>query len=299
MIFNQKQNKNLPRQHDDIEGEDPEHFFCRFFSWTSPQWQDLPVYIRCGSHSIRRGKCHVFHYNYDKMALEFIIAGTMHYRFGNREMLLRSGDIALLHHGSNSGFFNFDGDECERMVLILEGKMRDALVRTLNLDQFEVLHTGDLPKYMELFRTIHQALEEKTPGGEAAVSLLSYQVLLALKALLPDDRSGRLPELLEKIIRFINLNMHRKIQVGDLAAFGNMSNASVVRLFRKYLNVSPGEYIFSLRMESAAGMLLAENISIKEVAWRCGYDNPLYFSSAFRRYKGVSPREFRNSGKVQ
>ena len=296
MIFNQNQQKSALRQYDEIEGEDPEHFLCRFFSWTSSHWQEFPIYIRCGSQSLRRGRCHVFHYNYDKMALELTVSGTMHYRFGNREVLLRPGDIALLHHGSNSGFFNRDGDKCERLVLILEGKMRDQLVRALNLDQFEVLHTDDLPLYVALFRRIHEALAEKATGGEAEVSELSYHLLLALSKLLPDDRHGRLPEELENIIRFININLHRKIQVVDIAASAGMSPASVVRLFKKYLSVSPGAYILTLRMETAAGMLLAENISIKEVAWRCGFDNPLYFSSAFRRYKGVSPREFRRSG---
>lgn len=47
-------------------------------------------------------------------------------------------------------------------------------------------------------------------------------------------------------------------------------------------------------MERAKHLLLSSNLSISEISFSIGYENPLYFSRLFRKYTGSSPTEFRN-----
>ena len=47
-------------------------------------------------------------------------------------------------------------------------------------------------------------------------------------------------------------------------------------------------------MDQAAKLLDAHTFSVKEVAARVGYENPLNFSTEFRKWFGISPRSYRD-----
>ena len=50
-------------------------------------------------------------------------------------------------------------------------------------------------------------------------------------------------------------------------------------------------------MEHAKELLLCTPMRTAEIGFEVGYNDPHYFSYAFRKVAGMSPREFRNAGK--
>ena len=48
-----------------------------------------------------------------------------------------------------------------------------------------------------------------------------------------------------------------------------------------------------LRMKRAKELLANENVSIRDIAYEVGYDDPNYFTNVFRKEIGVSPRTYR------
>lgn len=67
------------------------------------------------------------------------------------------------------------------------------------------------------------------------------------------------------------------------------------KLFKKETGLSPLEYMTELRMRKAKSLLTAscsKNCSVAEIAYQCGYDDPLYFSRVFRKYNGICPSMF-------
>ena len=66
------------------------------------------------------------------------------------------------------------------------------------------------------------------------------------------------------------------------------------RSFKRCTSVSPLAYLNRMRIGRAKDLLLLEpSLSVGEVALRCGFRDPLYFSTAFRRAVGASPLEYR------
>ena len=57
-------------------------------------------------------------------------------------------------------------------------------------------------------------------------------------------------------------------------------------------SISPSTLIKSTRMKQAAYLLVHEKVNISEVAYRVGFSTPSYFSSSFRDYFGMTPKEF-------
>ncbi|MGD1845747.1 MAG: helix-turn-helix domain-containing protein [Salibacteraceae bacterium] len=82
--------------------------------------------------------------------------------------------------------------------------------------------------------------------------------------------------------------------VPALAQFLGMSVTQLKRKTRMYLNTSPGRLILRHRMRKAAHLLRTRHLSIKQIAYASGYQEPAFFSSAFKAYYQYTPTEYRS-----
>ncbi len=64
-------------------------------------------------------------------------------------------------------------------------------------------------------------------------------------------------------------------------------------IFKKYVGISPSEYLIKLRLEKAAELMRVFDETPTVAATSVGYDNLYHFSKAFKKHYGVSPREYR------
>ena len=67
-------------------------------------------------------------------------------------------------------------------------------------------------------------------------------------------------------------------------------------LFSKTKGISFNKYLIKVRMEKAKELLKFTNEKIVTIAMQCGYKEVYYFSHSFKKYSGMSPKEFRISG---
>lgn len=80
--------------------------------------------------------------------------------------------------------------------------------------------------------------------------------------------------------------------IDDLARACRVSPSYVCRLFRRFDQVTPYQYLTRQKMGRGAQMLLDRGIRVKQVAERLGFDDSAQFSRAFKRVYGLSPTEF-------
>ncbi|MDR1319698.1 MAG: AraC family transcriptional regulator [Treponema sp.] len=72
----------------------------------------------------------------------------------------------------------------------------------------------------------------------------------------------------------------------------------ICRSFRKYLNATPSDYIYSLRLNYVANMLLHSDREILDLAYEAGFENISYFYKKFKQAFHVSPRKFREKNET-
>ena len=87
----------------------------------------------------------------------------------------------------------------------------------------------------------------------------------------------------------------------DALRYAGMLNVSVSRfnhLFKENVGQSPYNYFLKIRMENAVGLLENTNLKIKDIAQKCGFPDPLYFSQVFKRMNGVTPSAYRKSNEI-
>jgi AraC-like DNA-binding protein len=77
--------------------------------------------------------------------------------------------------------------------------------------------------------------------------------------------------------------------LGDIAAAARLDASSVCRLFRRFLGVSPHQYLRRRKMALAAAFLLERGGRVQDAAARVGMEDPFHFSRAFKAVHGVPP----------
>jgi LacI family transcriptional regulator len=83
------------------------------------------------------------------------------------------------------------------------------------------------------------------------------------------------------------------IDVGDVAQVIGVSRAKLHRLFQERLGRSPGEEIRRVRFRHAERFLASTDLSLADIAARCGFSSASYLSNAFRHSYGMSPGAYR------
>lgn len=64
------------------------------------------------------------------------------------------------------------------------------------------------------------------------------------------------------------------------------------QLFIQKFDRAPKQHIIYIRMERAAELLKTTNQTVTEIAESCGFENVYYFSMAFKKHFGVSPKNY-------
>ena len=98
---------------------------------------------------------------------------------------------------------------------------------------------------------------------------------------------------IQEILYFINHNFHRDITMEEAAREVYLSPSRLSHLFKKECGTSFSSYLLEIRIRQARELLDQTDLSIYEIARRCGFSNQNYFSAIFTRKIGFSPTEYR------
>ena len=137
-------------------------------------------------------------------------------------------------------------------------------------------------------------------GQEAVLDrLLDLLLITVLRAWF--DRAGAAPAwyaahrdpLAGAALRLLHDEPARPWTVASLAAAVGVSRAALARRFTDTVGEPPMSYLTSWRLALAADLLREPDATVTEVARRVGYASPYALSTAFKRVRGVSPREHR------
>ena len=100
------------------------------------------------------------------------------------------------------------------------------------------------------------------------------------------------PDDIMTVIQYMNEHIAEKIEIDQLAELVHLSHVGLLRKFKEYTGQTLAHYLIMLRMRLAKQLLLENTLRINEISLRCGYNNPYYFSNAFKGYYHLSPRKF-------
>ncbi|MEE0866708.1 MAG: AraC family transcriptional regulator [Clostridia bacterium] len=148
--------------------------------------------------------------------------------------------------------------------------------------------------------------EDKSPDGESEFlrSLLTMQLFVWLSRALRAQwesslasKGHKLQEMLESAKTYIDENYANDISLSDIAGYVYISTSHFARAFKKNYDISPIQYLLSVRINSAKTLLEETNLKVGEIASTVGFSAQQRFNDIFKKQVGVSPSEYRQAYK--
>lgn len=100
-------------------------------------------------------------------------------------------------------------------------------------------------------------------------------------------------QLVEKAVRYVEENISRSdLSVEELAREMGMSRVHLYKKISTLTGKSPIEFIRLLRLKRATQYLAESQLTIAEIAYNLGVNNPKYFSKYFKEEFGILPSEY-------
>ena len=98
--------------------------------------------------------------------------------------------------------------------------------------------------------------------------------------------------VMSKVIQYMMQNFQKNIRVTDLLSIAHMSNSSFCTLFRTTYRMTFKDYLLKLRIGYACRLLMENNKSISEIAYKSGFENLSNFNRQFKKIKKIIPKEY-------
>lgn len=95
--------------------------------------------------------------------------------------------------------------------------------------------------------------------------------------------------------KFMERHLHEPLKVPRLASQAGVSTSQFFKLFKENTGSAPVVYFTRLKLKYACNWLTTTHWSVKEIAVKLGYVDPLYFSRVFRTVMGTGPKAYRGS----
>ncbi len=156
-------------------------------------------------------------------------------------------------------------------------------------------------RVLELFRRIENLFLSGSGREQMLCRGLLLELLLEIltpetEAVKGEDNCGAIAS---KIRRLLNQESEKPLSasspVQELLKTTGLSYAHQCRVFKEAYGISPLQYMTELRMTRIKNLIKDTDMSLSEIAEFSGFENAGYFSRAFKKNTGMSPKEYRRN----
>ena len=261
----------------------------RLFTMTHYTQQDKPMLRSLHTHE-------------DMAVFFFILSGAGTATIGTTTYTLDKGDIVLV----NSGVLHNleDAIDCEAVQLGIKNLYLKDLGRNHIIKDTisPVVKSG---RYYELVRSYILALLTLAPEGKSeriahSATHIMEGLLYVLEDLILSHATQHQKQdynLGLQIKEYIDEHYLENLKLSDMAAALHINSYYLSHVFKKMLGYSPIQYMTRRRIGEAQNLLLSTNLTVTEIAMRCGYNNSNYFQVVFNNIAGMPPGKYRKAWK--
>lgn len=132
----------------------------------------------------------------------------------------------------------------------------------------------------------------KVQSEEALTSWLRH-ILEHLMDAIEQRRSHEPDRLLVNALNFMRQHCHRSLSRDEVARAVHLSPSYFSALMRQQAGVPFTELLNRMRIDQAAELLAIRDWPLAAIAERCGFRDQSYFTKVFKRYRKVSPLQYR------
>jgi AraC-like DNA-binding protein len=280
---------------------------CMAGFWNAPGQQDWGLGWHCN----------------EGIEIGYVSAGRLPFGIGRKSLTVGPGELTITRPWQRHRVGDPNVPACHYSWIILDVGMRrpnqpwqwpkwllfpksglERLTETLRQNEDPVWH-GDR-RIGDCFSRLDEIVARGVGDTNLARLKIVINELVVLLAELLESRNPQLDASLsgsERTVRLFLESLTRRLDepwtLDSMAEACGLGRTHFSSYCRKLFNVAPVEFLTRIRVEAAARLLVERpEVSVTEVAFRCGFQSSQYFAKVFRARQGCPPGEFRRQAVV-
>lgn len=149
---------------------------------------------------------------------------------------------------------------------------------------------ADAKKYFDLAIEAVKHAESHAEACQTVADCVHHLVSLASMLGIAERKSDAY-----RIREELDASIYQKIDLDIVCERLHVSKSNAIRLFKKYYEVTPYEYLLRAKIEAAKALLANTNLPIKEIAEKLHVMDEHYFSTLFSKRVGLRPSDYRKN----
>ena len=174
---------------------------------------------------------------------------------------------------------------------IKEGILYDILIKTPNY-----IKTQKTEKYKEIFLKMLNYTNTLSDGDNIMLQSLVLELIYVLNSEIAkqhiNGKSNANSLVIEKTLKYIDEHLTENLSLERLAQLNNLSPVHFHNIFKKTMEKTLRKYVEEKRIKQSISLILTTHMTLTEIAFECGFSSQSYFSYAFKRKMGCTPREY-------
>ena len=231
--------------------------------------------------------------------IHYIIDGEGSYTVNNKTYKLKKNQGFLICPGTVTYYEADKNNPWSYMWIGFNGVKAETYLNYANLNEENLIFEYSKDSTLKDYISEMLKLNEMDYSNELKLEGLLYFFMSKLVETRKDvfnQKAYKSAELyLEKSIEFIENNYSNNIKINDIANYIGINRSYLTHIFKKNIDTSPQEFLVTYKIDKACTLLQNTDLSIKVVAKSIGYSDPLTFSKIFKKVKGESPKNYKET----
>lgn len=228
-------------------------------------------------------------------------ANGEHFSLGGNSKVLQPGSISIIEPGRVHSNRGFAGKNRHLRSLYLSPSFFSHIEKLITGEDIGKLELPTIvlknKRYWLQLLTLHELIlhnHDQMIQEQTALELFKELCDETLRCVDDRDIVNEPSSLVISLIDFMHSNIAESIELMELAQLVNRTEFHVIRLFKKYVGMSPHAYLVQLRLEKAR-TLLENNVSIADAALQSGFSDQSHLTRKFKIRYGITPSVYVSS----
>lgn len=261
-------------------------------------WQDIDCMNFGGADILRQAQFQmkaneVYHLKGNQTILYFESGKGVYWVDEKEKKKYKSGHMIML---KAEALLWFTSDQMSDCYIIEVVHINDWFQFMLEEKACLCIQTNDrIARQFDLF---WKYVVESMPNNRYSLSKELYQLLMMMDQFSRENASLYTP-LVQETLDLIQEEYAFLEGLDEIADIIGCSKSHLIRLFKKEVGQSPGQYLQQTRLTNATILLKSQPLNIEVIANMVGYSCANYFCKVFQKQFGESPGEYRKRNASQ
>ena len=246
------------------------------------------------------GDWHSVPHTHSYAELFYTLGGNGQFRIGDKLYPVHQNQLVIISPNVIHTEVSYKVSPLEYIVLGIEGL--ELSVDESNDGRFCIIDCPGDNEIISCLRNIYKETVEQRPGCElicqAYMEILISRLMRRTSLTAADQTTGTQGSHQCAAVRhYIDAHYKESLNLDMLAAQAHVSKFYLAHAFKAEYGISPINYQISLRIRESKHLLRETDMSLSQISRILGFSSASYFSQSFRRAEGMSPLDYRNSGR--